>query len=153
MIHRLTRQQVVPAPLGEVWAYFATPKNLNEMTPPNMHFEIVHGGEVTMFQGQLIEYRVQFMPMLKSRWLTEIAHVENEAYFVDEQRIGPYRFWYHEHRFEAVTGGTRIHDQITYALPFGPLGDLVHAIWVGPRLHSVFDFRRDKIEELFGVAP
>ncbi len=150
MIQRLTRQQTVPAPLADVWAYFATPENLNEMTPDDMQFEIIHGGEGKMFQGQLIEYRVQFMPLVKSRWLTEIAHVEENAYFVDEQRIGPYRFWYHEHRFEAVEGGTQITDQITYELPFGLLGDIVHTLWVGGRLKSIFDFRTEKIQELFG---
>jgi len=151
MIHQLIREQVVPAPLGEVWEYFATPKNLNEMTPPDMQFEIIHGAEGAMFQGQLISYRVQIMPLVKSRWLTEIAHVKNQAYFVDEQRVGPYRFWYHEHRFEAVEGGTRIIDQVTYEMPFGPLGDLVHAIWVGPRLKSIFDYRREKVIALFGA--
>ena len=75
MIHRLYRQQIVPASLDEVWAYFSTPKNLNEMTPSDMKFEIIHGGEGKMRQGQLIEYRVQFMPLLKSRWLTEIAQI------------------------------------------------------------------------------
>ena len=150
MIHRLFRQQVVSASLDEVWSYFATPHNLNEMTPDDMKFEIVHGGEEKMFQGQLIEYRVQFMPLIKSHWLTEIAHVDDQAYFVDEQRIGPYRFWYHEHRFEAVNGGTQITDQVTYALPFGFLGDILHALWVGRRLKGIFDFRKKKVGELFG---
>ena len=151
MIHRLSKSQIVPAPLEEVWAYFSTPKNLNELTPPDMKFEIIHGGEGDMFQGQLIEYIVQLMPLIKSRWLTEIAHVEDQSYFVDEQRIGPYSLWYHEHRFEAVEGGTRISDTVTYQLPFGPLGDLVHAIWVGPRLKSIFNYRRKKVQELFGA--
>lgn len=151
MIHRLYRQQTVPASLDEVWAYFATPENLNEMTPNDMKFEIVHGGGGQMFPGQLIEYRVQFMPLIKSTWLTEIAHVEDRAYFVDEQRIGPYRFWYHEHRFEAFAGGTRITDQVTYALPFGFLGDIVHSVWVGRRLKGIFDFRTQRVKELFGV--
>ena len=150
MIQRLYRQQTVSAPLDDVWAYFATPENLNDMTPNDMQFEIVHGGEGKMFQGQLIEYRVGFMPLVKSRWLTEIAHVEDHAYFVDEQRIGPYRFWYHEHHFEAVDGGTQITDQVTYELPFGFLGDIVHAVWVGRRLKGIFDFRTVKVKELFG---
>jgi ligand-binding SRPBCC domain-containing protein len=150
MIQRLYRQQLVSASLDEVWAYFATPKNLDEMTPEDMKFEIVHSGNEKMFQGQLIEYCVQFMPLMKSRWLTEIAHVQEGAYFVDEQRIGPYRFWYHEHRFEAVEGGTQITDQITYDLPFGILGDIVHALWVRGRLKGIFDFRHKKVKELFG---
>ena len=150
MIHRLYRQQIVKASLDEVWAYFATPQNLNEMTPDDMKFEIVHGGEGKMFQGQIIEYLVQFIPFVKSLWLTEIAHVNEGSYFVDEQRIGPYRLWYHEHSFKAVDGGTEITDQVTYVMPFGFLGDIVHAVWVGRRLKSIFDFRKKKVAQLFG---
>jgi len=149
MIYRLTRQQVVAASLDDVWAFFATPTNLNEMTPANMQFETIRGNEGAMYQGQLIEYRVQFMLLVKSRWLTEIAHIEEKSYFVDEQRIGPYNFWHHEYRFEAVHGGTLISDQVTYELPLGPLGKLIHAIWVGPQLKSIFDFRQEKVEEIF----
>lgn len=103
-----------------------------------------------MLQGQLIEYRVQFMPFVKSLWLTEIAHVREGSCFVDEQRIGPYRLWVHEHSFEAVDGGTQIADQVTYVMPFGFLGEIVHALWVGHRLKGIFDFRKQKVQELFG---
>jgi ligand-binding SRPBCC domain-containing protein len=151
MSHRLTREQVVPAPLDQVWDYFSIPDNLNEMTPPDMHFKIIHGSEGPIFQGQLIEYSVQFMPLIQSRWLTEIAHVQDKIYFVDEQRIGPYQFWYHEHRFVSVEDGTLISDQVTYDLPFGPLGDLFHSFWIGPRLESIFDYRQKKITALFGA--
>ena len=151
MIHRITRQQTVPAPLDEVWAYFATPHNLNEMTPDDMNFEIVYGGEGKMFEGQIIEYRVQFMPLVKSLWLTEITHIREGRYFVDEQRIGPYRLWHHEHSFEAVEGGTQITDLVTYAMPFGFLGEIVHAVWVGGRLKNIFDFRTQKVKQLFGI--
>ena len=149
MIHRLVRQQVVSTNLDVVWNYFATPKNLDEMTPPDMKFKILSGGEEPMYLGQLIEYRVQIMPMVSSRWLTEIAHLEEKTFFVDEQRRGPYKFWYHEHRFEPINGGTKISDRVTYALPFGPLGELVHAIWVNRRLKYIFNFRRDKVQTLF----
>ncbi len=150
MIHRLYRQQIVPASLDEVWAYFANPQNLNEMTPDDMKFEIVHGGEGKMSQGQIIEYRVKFMPLVKSLWLTEITHVMEGSYFVDEQRLGPYRMWYHEHSFEAVEGGTQITDQVTYVMPFGFLGEIVHAVWVDRRLKGIFDFRKKKVKQLFG---
>ncbi|MBN2502155.1 MAG: SRPBCC family protein [Anaerolineales bacterium] len=152
MIQCLSRQQIVSASLDEVWAYFATPANLNEMTPPDMKFEIIQGGEASMYPGQLIEYRVQFMPVFKSRWLTEIAHVQAKRFFVDERRIGPYRFWYHEHHFAAVENGTLIRDQVTYVLPFGLLGEIVHRLWVRPRLKTIFDFRREKVKALFGPS-
>lgn len=153
MLHRLTRQQIVPAPLETVWAFFATPDNLNVITPDDLNFEILHSGSKRMYAGQLIEYRVQFMPLFKSRWLTEIAHLEEKVSFVDEQRIGPYRFWYHQHQFEPVPGGTCITDQVTYELPFGPLGELVHAVWVGPQLAYIFDTRRERVAAIFGPEP
>ena len=152
MIHTLKREQVIPAPFEEVWAYFADPRNLNELTPPDMNFEIVAGGNEAMYAGQLIEYRVEFVRGLRSLWLTEIAHVEPGRRFVDEQRVGPYRFWVHEHRFIPVADGVRMNDQVAYAAPFGLLGDLVNALWIRRRLEGIFDYRTRKIVELFGGA-
>jgi ligand-binding SRPBCC domain-containing protein len=152
MLYRLERSQTVPAKLDEVWDYFSRPENLNELTPPDMDFEIVHFDGEAMYAGQLIEYRVRFMPLLRSRWLTEIAHVREQSYFVDEQRIGPYRFWYHEHLFRPVDSGTEIGDRVSYGLPFGPLGALVHAVWVQQRLEGIFDYRAEKIAQLFGTS-
>lgn len=152
MIHVLHREQTIPAPLEQVWDYFADPKNLNELTPPDMRFEIVAGGDVRMYVGQLIEYRVEFLRGLRLPWLTEIAHVREGSYFVDEQRLGPYRFWYHEHRFEPVGNGVKMTDHVTYAAPFGPLGDLATALWIRRRLEGIFDYRSRKIISLFGAA-
>ena len=92
MINYLHREQILPAPIEKVWAYFCDPKNLDEITPPDMKFEIVSGGDVKMYEGQIVEYRVEFVRGLRSLWLTEIAHVRENEYFVDEQRVGPYRF-------------------------------------------------------------
>lgn len=150
MIHYLRRQQFIPAPLEKVWTYFADPRNLNEITPPDMNFEIVAGGGVAMCEGQIIEYRVEFVRGLRSLWLTEIVHVEAGKYFVDEQRVGPYRFWYHEHRFIPVEGGVTMTDTVTYAAPFGLLGDAVTVLWIRRRLNRIFDYRAGKIAELFG---
>jgi ligand-binding SRPBCC domain-containing protein len=150
MIQYLHREQFIPAPLEDVWAYFADPKNLNAITPPDMNFEIRAGGEEAMYEGQIIEYRVEFVHGLRSLWLTEIAHVRKNEYFVDEQRVGPYRFWYHEHRFVQAKGGVMMIDHVTYAAPFGLLGDIVAALWIRRRLDSIFDYRMKKIAELFG---
>jgi ligand-binding SRPBCC domain-containing protein len=152
MIHYLHREQTIPATLDKVWTYFADPHNLNELTPPNMNFEIVAGGDVHMYVGQLIEYRVEFLRGLRSLWLTEIAHVREGAYFVDEQRIGPYRFWYHEHIFEPCDGGVKMTDHVTYSVPYGLLGDIVNQVWIKNRLSKIFNYRRQKIIELFGES-
>ncbi len=152
MVHYLVREQIVPAPRQKVWEYFCDPQNLNAITPPDMNFEILQGADSKMYPGQLIEYRVEFVRGIRSRWLTEIAHVRAGEYFVDEQRVGPYRFWYHEHGFQDTRAGTRMTDRVTYVVPFGVLGVLVNTFWIRKRLEQIFDFRRQKIVELFGEA-
>jgi ligand-binding SRPBCC domain-containing protein len=150
MIHTLYREQVVPAALDKVWEYFSDPKNLNTITPPDMNFAILTGGNARIYEGQLIEYRVEFVKGIRSRWLTEISHVRECEYFVDEQRMGPYRFWYHEHSFERIASGTLMKDKVTYAVPMGFLGDILSRLWIAGRLKHIFDYRRKMIIELFG---
>lgn len=150
MVHYLYREQIIPAPVQKVWDYFCDPENLNEITPSDMNFEIIHGGDVKMYEGQIIEYRVEFLRGVRSLWLTEIVHVREGEYFVDEQRVGPYRFWYHEHIFEKTEYGTKMTDRVTYVVPFGILGDILDKIWISRRLKNIFDFRMKKIIGLFG---
>ena len=152
MIHYLQREQIIPGSLKNIWEFFCDPLNLNTITPPDMNFEIVAGGDIKMYAGQMIEYRVEFIRGIRSLWLTEITHVREDQFFVDEQRVGPYRFWHHEHLFEKVPGGVKMTDKVTYVLPFGFLGDITHAVWVQGRLNTIFDFRVKKITELFEWA-
>jgi len=149
LIYTLHRQQLIPVPIERVWDYFATPRNLNEMTPPDMAFEFLQGGDEPMYAGQVIAYKVMIVPGVRVRWLTQITHVEPGKRFVDEQRLGPYRLWIHEHRFEPQPDGVQMSDLVTYALPFGPLGDLVHALYIRRRLAQIFDYRREKVNVLF----
>ena len=151
MIHQLTRQQILTAPLERVWDFFSNPGNLNEITPPDLQFEILFGGDEPMFQGQLMAYKIQLFPLVKTPWLTEITQVKEPFYFADQQHLGPYSFWNHEHFFSPVEGGIEIRDRVTYQLPFGPLGDLVHRIWVGPRLARIFDYRAQKVGQIFNA--
>jgi ligand-binding SRPBCC domain-containing protein len=150
MIYLLETQQIIPADLDTVWTFFATPRNLNEITPPDLHFTFVRGGDEPMYAGQIIEYRVTVFPRIPVRWMTQITHVEPRRRFIDEQRLGPYRLWIHEHRFELVEGGVLMTDRVTYALPFGLLGRLVHRMFVRPRLEYIFAYRRRRVAEIFG---
>jgi ligand-binding SRPBCC domain-containing protein len=148
-IYYLIQKQLVRADIERVWDYFATPRNLNEMTPPDMDFQFVHGGEEPMYAGQIIEYRVMIVPGVRVRWLTEITHVEPLRRFIDEQRMGPYRLWIHEHYFEPTDRGVLMTDHVTYALPFGPLGQIVHSMFVRKRLESIFRYRYQVVEKIF----
>ncbi len=105
-----------------------------------------------MYAGQMIRYRIRVAPLVLLRWLAEITCVEPGRYFVDEQRIGPYRLWHHEHHFsEASGGGTRTVDRVTFALPMGSIGDLVHAVWVRRQLAYIFDYRAAKVRDHLGT--
>jgi ligand-binding SRPBCC domain-containing protein len=153
MNYTLHREQVIPAPIERVWAYFATPRNLNEMTPPDMAFEFIGGGDEPMYPGQIITYKVAILPRMRIRWLTQITHVDPGHRFIDEQRIGPYRLWIHEHRFEPLPNGVHMTDHVTYTLPFGPLGNLTHTLYIRRRLEKIFDYRREKVNALFANTP
>lgn len=146
---QLLRQQVIRAEPARVWAFFATPRNLDALTPPDLRFRILSDLPARMYAGQLIEYRISPVPGLWLRWLTEIRHVREGEYFVDEQRAGPYRLWYHEHHFEAVPGGVRMTDRVTYDVGWGPAGWLAERLWVRRQLDGIFDFRRQRVDELF----
>lgn len=151
MIHQLRREQVVAGSPEAVWDFFATPRNLDRITPAAMAFHLVRGGDERMYAGQMIEYRIGLLPGVRTRWLTEITHVCPGDYFVDEQRIGPYRLWHHEHRFAPAPGGRGVTmtDCVTYAVGWGPLGEALHALWIRRRLAEIFDFRARAVAELF----
>jgi ligand-binding SRPBCC domain-containing protein len=149
MIHTLHRTQFLPASPERVWDFFATPRNLNALTPAELHFETL-GDPGPMYAGQMIAYRIRVAPGVRVRWLTEIRHVRVGEYFVDEQRAGPYKLWYHEHRFTPKDGGVEMTDHVTYALNFGPLGDLVHRFWVRPTLERIFNYRFAAVAAHFG---
>jgi len=141
--------QWVPTPLAQVFPFFAQPENLGELTPPQMRFQILTPPPLTMKEGALIDYRISLGP-LPMRWRTLITHYDPPHMFVDEQLQGPYDLWHHRHRFTEKDGGTEIRDTVTYRMPFGPLGDVVHALAVRRQLAGIFAYREKRVAELFG---
>jgi ligand-binding SRPBCC domain-containing protein len=147
--HVLTRTQTVPRPLDEVFAFFAEPANLAVITPGWLAFTMTTARPVEMRRGVRLDYRIRPL-LVPQRWTSEITVWEPPHRFVDEQVRGPYSKWHHEHTFGEVDGGTRIDDRVTYGLPFGPLGKVVHALFVRRQLESIFDYRERQIKRRFG---
>lgn len=150
--YQLRRVQRVSAPLAEVFAFFADPWNLELITPPWLGFHVEAATDAPVRRGTRIRYRLRLhgVPL---RWESVIAeHVEGEM-FADQQLSGPYRWWYHRHLFRAVPGGVELEDVVDYALPFGPLGRLTHALAVRGRLRAIFAYRARAITNRFGAAP
>lgn len=149
-IYRKQAKQNVPISKKEAWAFLSDPKNLATITPDYMGFKILSGADRPMFSGQIIQYIVTPVFGIKTKWVTEITHVKDDEYFVDEQRFGPYALWHHKHFIKEIDGGVEMEDIIDYKVPFGLLGQLVHPFLVKPKLDEIFDYRRNKLEELFG---
>ena len=149
-LYTLHTIQKLPVSIEEAWEFFSDPKNLKVITPEYMGFDITAGGDRPMFAGQIIQYIVTPVAGIKTKWVTEITHVQEPSYFVDEQRFGPYALWHHKHFFREIEGGVEMEDVVDYKLPYGILGGLVHKPVVRRKLEEIFSFRRKKLLELFG---
>lgn len=149
--HTLRRQQWIPRPLGEVFAFFSDARNLAEITPPELGFRILTPGPIRIAAGARLRYRLSWHG-IPVGWTTEIRRWEPPFRFVDVQLRGPYRLWYHSHLFEDHQGGTRMTDVVRYRLPFGIFGRLVHAVSVRRDVERIFDYRSRRIAGLFAAV-
>ena len=149
-VHYLHQTQTLPVERKVLWEFISVPQNLNRITPPDMAFRIIGDLPDKIFPGLLLEYRVKIPLLGWTPWLTEIRYVEDGVSFMDEQRVGPYKLWLHSHRLDEVEGGTQMTDEIKYQIPFGPIGKIAHFLFVGRTLRKIFDFRKTKLEEIFG---
>jgi len=147
-MYTLRRSQQLPITLETAWQFFSDPRNLPVITPSDLGFEITSALPERMYAGMVVTYRVMAMAGIRVNWVTEITHVQEPAFFVDEQRFGPYRFWHHQHHFKAVAGGTEMTDLVSYLLPFQPFGQLVASV-VRRRLEYIFDYRRQVLATIF----
>lgn len=150
MVHILKQVQCLPVSIQTAWEFFSRPENLNDITPPDLKFSILTNLPDHAYPGLMIVYKVGIFKGFPFEWVTEITHVSEPQFFVDEQRFGPYALWHHEHHFREVTGGIEMTDIVHYKLPLGKLGDLFHNLLVKPRLKKIFEFRRVALEERFG---
>ncbi len=147
-IHKLYREQVVKTDIDTAWDFIRSPQNLKKLTPDNFSFGIVTDLPDEMYSGLLIEYQIGIPLIGKRSWLTEIKYVRERHSFVDEQRLGPYKFWYHHHKIQPEDEGLRFIDEVHYALPLGPLGTIAHALYIRKTLRHVFNYREKMIPRL-----
>jgi ligand-binding SRPBCC domain-containing protein len=148
MSYMIEHEQLVHAPLEDVFDFFSRARNLEALTPPWLRFSVLTPEPITMRTGTLIEYRLRVhgLPML---WVARIEEWVPGQRFVDRQLRGPYRLWHHTHEFEPRPRGTLIRDRVRYELPLGPLGALAHALAVRRDLERVFAYRHRQVERLF----
>ncbi|NNK90772.1 MAG: SRPBCC family protein [Saprospiraceae bacterium] len=148
--YQLNEKQFVPATIDEVWDFISSPANLKEITPDYMGFDITSKDlPEKMYPGMIISYKVSPLLGIKMTWVTEITQVRDKEFFIDEQRVGPYSMWHHQHHIKPVEGGVMMTDIVTYQPPLGPLGAIANRLLIRKQLKEIFDYRRMAMDKRF----
>lgn len=151
MFYQFKQEQKIPASIDVVWDFISSPDNLKEITPDYLDFKVTSkSGGNKMYAGMIITYIVKPLLGLPLKWMTEITHVKDNEYFVDEQRVGPYKMWHHQHKIEAIDGGVLMTDIVTYIPPFGFVGAIANNLFIRKQLKEIFDYRTIAVEKCFG---
>lgn len=151
-MHTIQFKQQLPIDQTTAWAFFSNPWNLSKITPPKMKFRVTNTPTEHIYAGMMISYCVTPLLGIPTTWISEITHVREGEYFVDEQRAGPFKLWHHEHHFRPVEGGIEIEDTVSYMMPFGLIGEAVHLLRVRGELQQIFTHRTRVLEKLFPSA-
>tara|TARA_Y100000766_G_C18895518_1_gene600718 strand:+ start:1345 stop:1803 length:459 start_codon:yes stop_codon:yes gene_type:complete len=150
MIHQLKTEQYLKADIDKVWEFVSSPRNLKKITPPYMGFDITSENlPDKMYAGMIITYKVSPILSIPTTWVTEITHVSEKKFFIDEQRVGPYTMWHHQHFFKKHKNGVLMNDIITYKAPLGPLGVLANYLFISKKLKSIFEYRYKTLNKIF----
>ncbi len=151
-VYTFCQTQLLKASLEEVWDFISSPQNLKTITPDYMGFDILNENlPEEMYPGMIISYHVSPVLGIKVKWVTEITHVIDKKFFVDEQRIGPYALWHHQHHLKETKEGILMDDIVTYSPPFGILGQISNGLMIKSKLNEIFDYRRNRLNEIFGM--
>ncbi|TYP93809.1 Ligand-binding SRPBCC domain-containing protein [Fodinibius salinus] len=150
-MYELHQEQFLDAPIDEIWDFISHPANLNEITPPQMDFDIQSSVPDMMRNGLLIKYEVKLPLLGHSEWVTEIKHIVSGKEFVDEQRIGPYNFWYHRHQLEETDRGTKMIDHVSYQPPYGILGQIANTLLIRNKLEEIFNYRKEVLDGRYNI--
>lgn len=149
--YQLIKKQKLPVTINVIWDFISAPDNLKEITPEYMGFIITSNSATEkMYPGMIITYKVSPLLGIKLNWMTEITHMKDCEYFVDEQRIGPYKMWHHQHKIEPIEGGVLMTDIVTYQPPMGILGAIANSLFIKKQLQAIFDYRTMALEKRFG---
>ncbi|MBN1649695.1 MAG: SRPBCC family protein [Bacteroidales bacterium] len=147
--YQFQKEQFIKSTIDTVWAFISTPQNLKKITPDYMGFDIQSQDLPNkIYEGMIIAYKVKPLLGIKTTWVTEITHIKDKSYFVDEQRVGPYALWHHQHLIIPQADGVLMRDIVSYKPPFGLIGSLANSLIINTKLNEIFEYRKAVIEKL-----
>ena len=148
--YQFKKKQVLQSTMDEIWEFISTPKNLKEITPKEKNFEILNTDlPKKMYPGMIVFYKVNPLKWFRTTWVTEITNIREKNYFIDEQRVGPYSMWHHQHIIEPTDEGVQMTDIVSYRLPLGILGRIAHRLFIRAKIESIFNYRQDILNAKF----
>ena len=150
-LYSLHFKQTINRPIEEVFDFFSKPENLSRITPKKLNFKILTPTPIKMMKGQIIDYTIRLIGF-QIHWRTLITDYNPPYSFIDQQINGPYTIWHHKHTFKKTANGVEIYDDITYSIPFGIIGRILHYIWIKKDLEKIFKHREKVIEQIFNMA-
>lgn len=149
-IYQYKTSQKLNISKNDAWNFFSNPANLSKITPNWLKFQVTSSLPEKMYAGLIVTYLVNPLFNIPHTWVTEITHIHEPNYFVDEQRFGPYKMWHHEHIFkETDNGKILMEDIVSYAVPFGFIGGIVNSIVISKKIKEIFEYRRKVLDKLF----
>ncbi|MFA1819785.1 hypothetical protein ACDX78_06250 [Virgibacillus oceani] len=141
--------QQLPISKEEAWTFFSDPSQLENITPDDMSMKLIHELPDCMYEGMIIRHQIEPFPLFHMKWVTEVTHIQEGEYFIDEQRFGPFRFWHHQHRLIENKDGVELRDTVHYVMPFSILGRFVHRFFIRKRIENIFSYRKAQLEGYF----
>jgi ligand-binding SRPBCC domain-containing protein len=148
--YQFQKEQFIKTSIKDIWDFISSPQNLKKITPKNMGFDIrTPNLPDKIYEGMIISYTVRPLLGIPTNWVTEITHIRDKSYFVDEQRVGPYKLWHHQHIIIPKKNGVLMKDIVSYQPPFGLLGNVANALVIKNKLNEIFDFRTKELERIF----
>jgi len=148
--YQFHREQLLHTTIDELWEFISSPQNLKKITPDYMGFDIRSNKlPDKIYEGMIISYIVKPLLGIKTNWVTEITHIRDKAYFVDEQRVGPYTLWHHQHIIEQQGDKVLMKDIVSYKPPMGFLGSIANELIIKNKLNEIFDYRTQILEKIF----
>jgi ligand-binding SRPBCC domain-containing protein len=152
-VFTIERRQRLKVSREEAYRFISNPALMGGIIPADLGLQVLNHIPDRVYEGLLLHYRLKPLFGVPVHWLGEITYCDEPSRFVDEQRLGPFAFWHHEHRLREIPGGVEMSDLIHYAVPFGPLGSVVNTLVLGPRLRRIFDYRESALARKFGSLP
>jgi ligand-binding SRPBCC domain-containing protein len=146
-MYTLHKEMIINTSMQRAWHFIRNPANLNVITPEDMAFEICSELPEEMYEGMLVEYRVNIPGTGRQPWLSELKYIVEGRSFVDEQKIGPYKFWHHYHAIEDADGAVKFIDHVTYDVPYGVIGKIAHCTFIRRTLERIFDYREHAFQK------